>query len=457
MKRALLWLRRDFRIEDQAALSAATRECDEVVPVFVVDPAILDQFGRGEKPLRAFFSALQALRGELQKKGKDVLVVEGDPVEVIPALCAKAGAGALYYNKDYEPASIDRDERVSRACGKAKVDVHAFKDHVLFEESEILNKSGEPYRVFTPFKRACFAKLKLRPLEPHPAPRLEALVDLSTLSSLAPRCGYVDNLRGAKPAKRRLKVFVEQNLASYETLRNLPATEGTAMISSDLRSGSLSPRQVWNAVIEAKDASKQVKELFLSELLWRDFFILVGFHFPKVFEESFNSRFELIRWRNDEEQFKAWCEGRTGYPIVDAGMRQLAETGFMHNRVRMITAMFLVKDLLVDWKWGERFFQEHLIDGDLAVNNGNWQWCASTGSDAQPYFRIFNPTEQGKRYDSEGEYVRRWVPELRELPKRYIHEPLKWREFESLGYPRPIVDHSSARMRCLLAYKTARK
>lgn len=461
---AVLWIRRDFRSVDQAALYHATRLHSSVLPVFVLDPRKLEEFSPGQKPAAYFFGTLLKFRDELRRHGKDLLLLEGDPIRLIPDLCRKVGAQAIFFNKDYEPSSLERDREVTLRCEGASIQVHSFKDHVLHEEGEILNGSGKSYRVFSAYRNAVFKRLGNRTIETWGTPKWESLAltegsklskECSSLWEKIERMGDASQGLGTRSAKTRLARFVEGGVSRYSVLRNLPAEHGTSRLSADLRSGAISPRLIWNAVIEAQGVRRTEKETFLSELLWRDFFMMIGFHFPHVFQGNYSERYDAIRWRNSKSDFQAWREGRTGYPIVDAGMRELAETGFMHNRVRMITAMFLVKDLLVDWRWGERYFREQLVDGDLAVNNGNWQWCASTGCDAQPYFRIFNPTRQGKRFDPEGEYIRRWVPELRGLSSKQIHEPWAGKRTSGVNYPHPIVDHSGASMRCLIAYRSA--
>jgi len=451
----LLWHRRDFRTRDNTALYEATRIGEGVIPFFVIDPETLADFEPGRKPHAYFFGALFSYRDALRAKGKDLLLIEGDPRTEIPKLCRAFGATRLSFNKDYETAGLARDREVTEHCQKLGVTVQSFKDHVLFEEREILNGSGNPFRVFTPYKSVCFRKLSLGPPAIVPGPRWSSIMEAGRLpkshtvksgslgkkilkmiaEGQAEATAGLAQMPGEKMALRRLADFIEGPLASYAERRNFPGLDGTSRISADLRSGALSPRTIWQA-IESSGVKRSERETFLTEILWRDFFIAIGFNFPEVFNGPFNHRYSKIVWRNHKSEFKAWCEGRTGYPIVDAGMRQLVQTGFMHNRVRMITAMFLVKDLLIDWRWGERFFRQHLIDGDLSVNNGNWQWSAGTGSDAQPFFRVFNPTEQGKRFDRERHYIRKWIPEL-----------------DQPEYPAPIVDHAMARLRCLTAYK----
>ncbi len=471
---ALVWLRRDFRLRDQTALFTACREHPSVLPVFVLDPRILKEFAPGKKPHAAFFGALLSMRAELRAKEKDLLLIEGDPKKRIPELARTLQVQAVHCSKDYEPETRARDEAVRKALAQEGIGFQSYKDTVLFEESELLNGSGAPYKVFTPYKNAAFARLASAPPTPLGLPRMASLLNEATVNRLAiqqdsaslwkkverlvqeglKEAGGLIPATGEDAALKRLDLFIRKALASYSEGRNLPAISGTSRLSMDLRSGAISPRQVWTRIQSEKLISPQERSVFLSELCWRDFFHMVGFHFPHVYSGNYNAKYSRIAWRNDRAEFQAWCEGRTGYPIVDAGMRELVQSGFMHNRVRMITAMFLTKDLLIDWRWGEEFFRGHLVDGDLAVNNGNWQWSASTGCDAQPYFRIFNPTTQGQKFDREGEYIRHWVPELAQVQGKAIHTPPMGDLFGGgTQYPPPIVDHSQARNRCLLAFK----
>jgi deoxyribodipyrimidine photo-lyase len=455
LKKSVVWLRRDFRLADNPALSAATYDSDSVIPVFVFDPKIVSEFGPGAKPSLAFFGALLSLQEELIAIGKKIVFLEGDAEKVIPDFIFENKCNALYFNRDYEPFGRDRDLKVVNKLKSMETKVFHFKDHVLFEPHEVLNQSGEPYKVFTPYKNACFSRIAVNPPVLHKKPKIESLISISeklTLESSSVLKKINDLVQagskeltiptpsfGEKAAMKRLKNFIDRSLSTYSDSRNaLDHPEGTSHLSIDLRSGAISPRQIW-IFVQGSTAPKTHRNVFLSELLWRNFFITVGFHFPHVFESNFNSKYN-VRWKNRESDFLAWCEGRTGYPVVDAGMRELVQTGFMHNRARMIAAMFLTKDLLIDWRWGERFFRQHLMDAELAVNNGNWQWCASTGCDAQPYFRIFNPITQAKKFDPKGIYIRKWVPELSSL--------------DAKAYPQPIVDHAIARKECLSAYNT---
>lgn len=450
---ALVWLRRDFRTEDHTALFQATAHADQVEVAFVLDPEALEPFAPGLKPHASFFGALLELRTHLQKRGADIHLLTGSPIDVIPALAKKIKATQVHAARDYEPLSRRRDQRVADALRTLGAELYLHKDTVLFEEAEILTGDRTPYRVFTPYRNAAFALAAKEGIAPASAIQWKHLhhwassppaqakkwedLEVRVRTGIEQSGGAIEP--GEKAAHARLDQFLKTALNQYPEGRNLPAVPGTSRISQDLRNGALSPRQVWLA-IQGTRASVEAKRIFQSELVWRDFFHMIGFHYPHVFEGNYNSKYNSLRWRNDRKEFTAWCEGRTGFPIVDAGMRELVQTGFMHNRVRMITAMFLTKDLLVDWRWGEAFFRQHLVDGDLAVNNGNWQWCASTGVDAQPYFRIFNPTTQGEKFDPEQKYIRRFIPEL-----------------DLLGqYPEPMVDHKQARQRCLDAYKAAR-
>ena len=469
--KALVWLRRDFRLHDQAALHHAAKDCQSLVPVFILDPATLDSFAPGLKPHAAFFGSLLALREKLQSKGRDILLREGNPEKWIPELTRKFEVTTVYYNKDYEPQNRQRDLAVEAKLTLQGTRVRSFKDHVIFEESEVLSGAGTPMKVFTPYKNAALKRLKAEGLPavlsapqsesfdttPFPDATSDALwkqIEEMVENGKAEASGLIPET-GETAARVRLRKFLEGPVAKYADQRNFPAnSEGHSRLSMDFRAGSVSCRFALQSAWE-NEAPQAQRDLFISELFWHDFFIMIGHHFPHVFQGNFNAKYDGLKWRNDEAEFQAWCEGRTGYPIVDAGMRELVKSGFMHNRVRMVVAMFLVKDLLVDWRWGEKFFRQHLVDADWAINNGNWQWSASTGVDAAPYFRIFNPMTQGEKFDADGEYIRKWIPELARVPGKAIHKLEKSPLLLAPEYPAQVVDHSVARDRTLAAYNRA--
>jgi deoxyribodipyrimidine photo-lyase len=372
-----------------------------------------------------------------------------------------AGADAVYWNDEYEPALIERDRAVERALREAGIGVRRFHDRLLVPPGAVATREGRPFVVFTPFERACRELPPAAPLPPvtrlathglpgRPIATLEQL-GFGVGAGVAPWPG------GERAAARRLRDFLDR-VGDYAARRDVPAAESTSRLSADLKFGTVSARRIAAAAHDAAAADLRVAPSaakLVSELRWRDFYAHVLFHFPHCERGAFRREYDGLKWPGDHAHFQAWRDGRTGYPIVDAGMRQLAATGWMHNRVRMIVASFLAKDLLLDWRLGERHFMRHLVDGDLASNNGGWQWAASTGTDAAPYFRVFNPTLQGQRYDPDGEYVRRWVPELRRLDPRWVHRP--WEAPGRPNYPEPIVDHALRRQEAIALYAETAK
>ena len=470
-------MRRDLRLRDNVALAEAARASDEVALAFVLDPVLLRSERMGAPLVQAFFSALAALRTELRERGSDLALLEGDFAEELVAFAARIGAGAVYYNEDYEPDAIERDERVRTALEAAGIAVHASLDHVYFGAEEVRTESGAPYKVFTPYKRRWLDQHTLAPRLPvqsnrASAKKLLARAEVGTTRALPEPEAYGHASSAAYPtcgeasARARLDRFLAAGGSSdaYAVQRDLPAVDGTSRLSPDLRAGTIGVRTcVAHAYAAMEGASVQRRaslEVWISELIWRDFYQQILRNFPHVAGAPFVAAAAAIAWRDDEAAFRAWCEGRTGYPIVDAAMRQLNTTGWMHNRLRMIVASFLTKDLLLNWQWGERYFERHLADADLAQNNGGWQWAASTGTDAAPYFRIFNPVLQGQRFDPEGAFVRSMLPALRAVPTKYVHAPwqmppLVQREagcIVGVDYPVPIVDRAETKARVLAAF-----
>jgi deoxyribodipyrimidine photo-lyase len=459
------WFRRDLRLFDNTALFNAARDArDGVIPIFIFDPAILKHPDCGGAIVQFMLGCLEELRASLQKLGGDLLLLHGKPIRQLLELAKKTGASAVYFNKDYDPKAIERDVEVERRLPKSGIEVKAFKDLVVFEEREILAaSSGEPYTVYSPYRRAWMERLKKTPPAPGlPVPRLQFFpvsggIAMPTVQSL----GFepIENLQispGESAARKMLKRFASAAIKRYPKTRNFPADEtGSSRLSAHLRHGTLSIR----AAVAA--AQKEAADVWLGELIWREFYQQILFNFPDVAGNAFKTKFRKLPWRKDKKELEAWMWGKTGFPIVDAGMRQLNQTGWMHNRVRMIVAMFLTKDLRIDYRLGERYFANRLIDHEVAQNNGNWQWSASTGTDAQPWFRIFNPASQSKSYDPKGVYIRRWVKELSPVPEKYIHEPhtmpaeMQARVGCLIGrdYPLPMVDHAEARKETLGMFK----
>ncbi len=467
MDTVIWWVRRDLRLADNQALSAALAAGRKVAPVFVLDPGLLSSPYSGSKRIAFLFAGLKALDHDLRQLGGQLIVREGDPLPVLTDLATTSGAAAIFAEEDISPYARRRDARVGEA-----LPLHLTGGLSVHPLGAVLKQDGQPYTVYTPFSKVWKSLPRPGPSDLLPAPAsLEAPDGLASLGvpnePVLPE--GVPFEPGEVEAVRRLEAFTgagEQGVYGYGRRRNRPDVDGTSGLSPYIRFGMLSLRQAVVAAGQAikqapDDAGRKGAETWLNELIWREFYLAILYHFPHVRQGSFRPKYDSIPWDNDEDAFEAWRQGQTGYPIVDAAMRQLVKSGWMHNRTRMIVASFLVKDLLVDWRWGERFFMQHLVDGDPAPNNGGWQWTAGTGTDAAPYFRIFNPILQSKKFDPDGRYIRRWLPELADVPDRYIHEP--WRmpaETQRQAncriggdYPRPIVDHGQARERTLAAYK----
>lgn len=458
--RILFWFRKDLRLDDNTGLSEAVRDAaGNVVPFYASEPAILAHTDVAATRVRFVLDSLHALARDVERAGSRLGLDHGPATETVMRATRAAQADAVYWNDEYEPSLHTRDDAVERALREAGVAVRRFADRLLVPPGLIATAAGTPFVVFTPFRRACEALPVGRPLPavarlaPHDLPH-RALASLERLGFATTQERWPG---GRDAAVERLERFVARGLPRYAAERDRPAAGAGSRLSADLRFGTISPRTVAAAAIDAAAGEPRLAAhaaKLVSELRWRDFYAHILFHFPRVEHGAFRREYEAVRWDGDPAQFAEWREGRTGHPIVDAGMRELAATGFMHNRARMLVASFLTKDLRLDWRLGERHFMRTLVDGDPASNNGGWQWAASTGTDAQPYFRIFNPALQGKRFDPEGAYVRRWVPELARVPARWIHRPWELPAAERpRDYPAPIVDHAEARERALAMYR----
>jgi deoxyribodipyrimidine photo-lyase len=471
MRTVLWWVRRDLRLTDNQALASALANASRVLPVFILDPELLNSPDVGDKRVAFLFGGLHQLDADLRERGSRLVLRQGDPVQELAALVRETAADAVFAEEDYAPYAQQREARAAEA-----LPLNLTGGLIVHPPEVVVKADGTPYAVFTPFRRAW----KALPLPPArsvlstprqlPEPPDVASLPLPERSILSTAVPFPP---GEAEAERRLQAFVNGEYSAvydYAEGRDRLDLAGTSQLSPYLRFGMLSARQ---AVVSAQRAmegaanppARKSAETWLNELIWREFFISILAQFPEVSQQSFRIDLRGIAWENDEAAFSAWCQGRTGYPAVDAAMRQLVHTGWMHNRARMIVASFLVKDLLVDWRWGERFFMRHLVDGDPAANNGGWQWVAGTGTDAAPYFRIFSPVLQGRKYDPGGRFVRYWLPELTHVPDTYVHAPWEMpievqRQAQCLigkDYPTPIVDHAWARERTLRAFSQARR
>lgn len=467
---ALVWFRRDLRCTDNAALYQALKAARSVHCAFVFDTALLDPLPRQDRRVEFIRDSVAALDGALRALGGGgVHALQGAAADELPALARRLGVQAVFANHDDEPAALERDARVRQRLAAVGIALHTFKDHVVFEREEVLTQAGKPYAVFTPYSRAWHAKLDDFYLKPYPAERYAqrlapapapAVPGLEALGFSRTNLQALGIRPGAEGAEALLQDFAGR-MARYDALRDAPAVKGPSYLGVHLRFGTVSIRRL--AAMARADAGSGAAT-WLKELAWRDFYAQVLANFPQVGQgRSFRPEYDRIAWETGplaEEHFSAWCEGRTGYPLVDAAMAQLNRTGYMHNRLRMVTASFLCKDLGIDWRRGERYFAERLNDYELASNNGGWQWASSSGCDAQPYFRIFNPVSQGERFDPGGKFVARYLPQLAKLPASAIHAPWTAKPVDlaaagvTLGkdYPLPIVDHAQAREQTLRRY-----
>ncbi|MDN3545795.1 deoxyribodipyrimidine photo-lyase [Kinneretia asaccharophila] len=459
---ALVWFRRDLRLDDQAALYHALRQARRVFCVFVLDTAILDALPRADRRVQFILQALQRLDAQLRAQGGALIVRHGAAAEEIPRLAAELGVQAVFANHDDEPQALARDAAVAQALAAQGRTWHSFKDHVIFERSELLTGAGKPYAVFTPYKNAWLKKVDEFYLHAYPVARYAEALAPHALAQGVPslaEIGFQDAGLAAHLAADKAETLFEdflQRIDRYDRARDFPAVKGPSYLSVHLRFGTLSIRRLAREAWQRMTAGERGAEVWLSELIWRDFYHQVMHHWPHAMGSAFRPEYDKIVWEQGPEAerlFAAWCRGETGYPLVDAAMHQLNSTGYMHNRLRMVTASFLIKDLGVDWRWGERYFAEKLLDFDLAANNGGWQWAASSGCDAQPYFRIFNPVSQSEKFDPEGRFIRRYLPQLAELPDKLLHAPWLAGPLEApADYAPPLVRHDEARQRTLARY-----
>ncbi len=423
---SVFWFRRDLRLGDNAGLYHALRSGFPVLPVFIFDPEILDKLEeKADRRVSFIIAALEELNKKLIAAGSALKVFHCPPLEAFRKISTEFSLKGLYVNTDYEPYATSRDAAVVSLLKDKGIPVRFYKDQVIFEKDEAVKADGTPYTVYTPYSRAWKKLLTSKDIQPFASESLAGNF-LRTAPAIIPA---IEEL-GFRPVKTvpALPAVNTEIIRDYHLSRDIPSVEGTTRLGVHLRFGTVSIRNLVKTALE-------LNETWLNELIWREFFMSILWHFPYVTDNSFKRRYDGIRWRNNEEEFERWCSGTSGFPIVDAGMRELNATGFMHNRVRMITASFLAKHLLTDWRWGEAYFSEKLLDYELSSNNGNWQWAAGTGCDAAPYFRVFNPAEQTRKFDPGLKYIRKWVP-----------------DFDSPAYPAPVVDHTLARKRALETY-----
>lgn len=483
--KSLVWFRRDLRHFDNAALYQALRQSQSCYCVFIFDKCILNGLPKRDRRVQFIHQSIQELRSELQELGTHLIVLYGNPAEEIPRLVAKLAVNAVFVNRDYEPAAIQRDLTVQRHLQSFNCDFIDCKDQVIFDKDEILNQAGKPFSVFTPYKNAWLKKLASETegeadfyFKPYPIKKYAcdfARHSETSMPSLA-SMGFEElseqdlKLQGGMRAGATLLEDFLSRMDQYGHTRDFPAIKGPSYLSVHLRFGTVSIRYlVSQAMRHIRIASSlDGASIWLSELIWRDFYFMILYHHPHVVGHAYKAEYDAIQWESGAEAnalFQAWCDGKTGYPLVDAAMLQLNQTGYMHNRLRMVVASFLVKDLGIDWRWGETYFALHLNDFDLSANNGGWQWAASTGCDAQPYFRIFNPITQSEKFDSEGKFIRRYIPQLANLNPKQIHAPWEISPIElaaanlhlGIDYPYPIVAHDVARQRTLERYSVVKK
>ncbi len=426
----IFWFRRDLRLHDNVGLLQALQSEHAILPIFIFDRNILDKLeDKQDRRVEFIHGVISGLKAQLRARDSDLWVFYGKPQEIFQELISNHPIKAVFTNHDYEPYARERDQTLRDLLNEQGIAFHTFKDQCIFEEKEVLSKSDSVYTVFTPYSKAWRTKFG-------PAQEPVKISDTLWQNTLKPESSQglisLEEMGFQATGEDFPQHTVQEDLlTNYDKQRDFPAIRGTSRLSVHLRFGTVSIREM---VQKAREHSFTWE----TELIWRDFYMMILANFPHVAHRSFRKEYDHIPWRNHEEEFQAWCEGRTGYPIVDAGMRELNHTGFMHNRVRMITASFLTKHLLIDWRWGEAYFAKKLLDFELSSNNGGWQWAAGSGTDAAPYFRIFNPTTQIKKFDKDLQYIKQWIPELNQL-----------------DYPQPLVDHKFARERCLKTYKTA--
>lgn len=478
----LMWFRRDLRAFDNAALHHALKSCEQVHCVFVFDREILDILPKQDRRVEFIWESVNELHQQLRSMGitkGGLIALHAVASDALPALAKELAANAVFTNHDYEPQAQARDAKVQALLEAQGAAFHSFKDHVIFERTEVLTLASKPYSVFTPYKNAWLKKVDAFYLKPYatdnyagaltalPASHAQGLPSLGAMGFERTNLGSLKIPTGATGGAQLFDEFLSR-MDGYGETRNFPAVKGPSYLGVHLRFGTVSIRQLVSAGLAQQKSGSEGAAVWLSELIWRDFYAQILANFPHAANEAFKAEYDKIQWEQGEPAkalFAAWCEGRTGYPLVDAAMAQINQTGYMHNRLRMVVASFLTKDLGLDWRWGERYFAEKLNDFDLSANNGGWQWAASSGCDAQPYFRIFNPTSQSEKFDAEGKFIRRYLPQLAKLSNRAIHAPWLAAPLELIAagveigkdYPQPVVKHDEARALTLQRYAVVKK
>lgn len=460
MKRVLYWFRRDLRVTDNTGLYHACADAGEVIPVYILSTWKLNHKWTGANRQAFLCGCLASLALNLEHLGGRLILRSGSPPMGLIRLAHETGAQAIYFNQSYDPYGVALEDRLQRAADGAGIRVHRFKDTILLAPDEVMNQSGQPFRVFTPYARIWHAHKKPGPVPAVRKLKIPASIQsepLPTLDHWALRSEAKMIQAGEKAARTRLKSFLNGAIFKYAAERGRPALNSTSRLSQDLRFGTLSPREIYGAcqkaALSCTATERHSINVFVNELAWREFYFQILWHFPHALEADFKPQFSVVQWDQDDSKLRRWCEGTTGFPIVDAGMRELNATGFMHNRVRMIVAMFLTKDLHVHWQEGERYFMQKLVDGDTAANNGGWQWSAGTGADAAPYFRIHNPWTQTATFDPAGDYIKRWVPELQDVDPVRLTKPPP--ERLARGYPLPMVVHATEREIAIQRFRRA--
>ena len=478
----LMWFRRDLRAFDNAALHHALKTCEQVHCIFVFDKEILDSLPKQDRRVEFIWESVSELHNKLKalaSKNGGLIALHAASSDAVPQLCLKLQVNAVFTNHDDEPQALARDAKVQALLQAQETAFHSFKDHVIFERAEVLTLAGKPYTVFTPYKNSWLKKVDAYYLKPYEVEKYAtALATLPadhahgvpSLQAMGFEKTNLQSLKIPTGASGGAKLFEEflGRMADYSETRNFPSVKGPSYLGVHLRFGTVSIRQLATAGLEHQQSGSEGAAVWLSELIWRDFYAQIVANFPHAVHDAFKAEYDRIQWEqgdNAKALFAAWCEGRTGYPLVDAAMAQINQTGYMHNRLRMVVASFLTKDLGLDWRWGERYFAENLNDFDLSANNGGWQWAASSGCDAQPYFRIFNPTSQSEKFDTDGKFIRRYLPQLGKLSNKTIHAPWLAAPLELMAagielgktYPYPVVKHDEARALTLQRYAVVKK